>query len=461
MLLSAFPDDMFRRLPNEPFHYGDFPDLSAAVEYFRNLIGEQEWRTRREAAAWRFYETLVGKVASVADDGRHYRLADLFAWYLFLGEALTDHPQNYEVFYGSRVVPILATIGRNLELSKAIGGFDERARRIVGPERSQPNGGLFELLVALAYARDGAEVSFRPETPGIARSHDIDVVVRGTAWAVECKRMEAGEYAERERLRKLELWQPAARVLVSTGRNIYVRVDFLTELAEVPDRYLSDHAIEFLKSSRENSLWLDNYAYGVIGELDLNPLQTALKDGYLLYPGPIYHKLLTGEYIRYDNLNIVHKVKFARNPHFVDEVDQAVVLRTRSLSELSIEKKARDIRKKLSEANDQLPGDRPGVIHLGIEALNEDAIERRRYEKIMDTISTFDPRGKPLSYIYWHYFAPEATPEEVWAIDETFLWRGMSGIRRPLSLMSLVRPSGIQGRGGMHWDGTHSDTSRW
>lgn len=457
MLRSELPPHMFERLPGEFFHYGDFPELSAGVAYFRDLMGDEQWATRREAAAWRFYRSLVGEQHDPSNEGRFYGLEDLFSWYLFLGEALTDHPQNYEVFYGSRVVPILAAIGRNRDLIPQISGFEERARRLIGPEKSQPNGGLFEMLVALAYARDGASVSFRPEERGRAKTYDLDVTAHATSWAVECKRLEAGEYAENERLRKLALWMPAARMIVPSGRSIYANVDFSVELTDVPDDYLIRRVENFLRSGEKSSLWSDEHAIGTIGDLDLEPLQKALEDGYLLYPGPTYNKLLTGSYIRYDNLNIVQKLRFAENPHFIDEVGQAVVLRARSLSEGAVEKKARDIRRKLAEANEQLPPDKRGVIHIGIEALGGDIIEKRRYEKIMKTISKFNAGKKPLSFIYWHYFAPEATPEETWAIDETFQWRGIRGDKRPLSLTSLILPPEAQGRQGMHWDGNPNE----
>ncbi len=460
MLLPEFPPHMFERLPDEPFHYGDFPDLSAGVGYFRDLLGLENWKERREAAAWRFYRSLVGEQEDASGEGRFYGLEDLFGWYLFLGEALTDHPQNYEVFYGCRVVPVFAAIGRNLALVPQIEGFEERARHLIGRGKSQPNGGLFEMLVALAYARDGAKVAFKPEEPGRAKAYDLDVEIDGTSWAVECKRLEGGDYVESERARKRELWKPAARLIVPSGRSIYANVDFSVELGDVPDDYLFRHVAEFLRSGKDSSLWSDDCASGVIGDLDLEPLQTALEDGYILYPGPVYNKLLTGTYFRYDELNTLQKVKHAENPHFIDEVDQAIVLRIRSLSEGAIEKKARDFKRKLVEANRQLPVDRPGVIHIGLEALGDDRIEHRRYEKIMKTINDFDPKGKPLSFIYWHYFAPEASPEETWAFDETFQWRGIREEKRPLSLTSLVLPHQAEGRDGMHWDGVSNETFR-
>ncbi len=82
--------------------------------------------------------------------------------------------------FGSRVVPILTAIGRSLNLLQSVSGVDERVRRIVGPERSQPNGGLFELLVAAAYRRAGATVAFRPERPGTAKTYDMDVCLSGS-----------------------------------------------------------------------------------------------------------------------------------------------------------------------------------------------------------------------------------------------------------------------------------------
>lgn len=458
MLRPELPPHMFERLPNDPFHYGDFPELSAGVAYFRDLMGNDQWEVRREAAAWWFLRSLVGEKHDPTGDGRFYNLEDLFAWYLFLGEAFTDHPHNYEVVYGSRVVPVFAAIGRNRELIAKIDGFEERALRLIGPEKSQPNGGLFEMLVALAYARDGASVAFRPEIRGGAKTHDLDVRAHGLSWAIECKRLEAGDYVESERNRRRALWMPATQMIIPTGRNVYAKVDFSVELMDVPDDYLVRHVDAFMRSDKNSCLWTDECASGVIGDLDLGPLQRALKDGFIRYPGPVYNQLLTGSYVRHDDLIIVHKVKFAGDPHFVDQVDQAVVLRTRSLSEGAVEKKARDIKRKLAEANRQIPSNKLGVIHVGIEALGEDIIEKRRYEKIMETIGSFDPGGKPLSFIYWHYFAPEAPPEETWAIDETFQWRGIREDKKPLSMTSLILPPEAEGRDGMHWDGIPNET---
>ena len=264
----------------------------------------------------------------------------------FFGQVFTDHPWNYEVIYGSRVVPVLAAIGRNLEHLLSIDGFIDRAKRLLDPAKSQPNGGLFEILVAAAYARSGGKVAFRKELPGTGKTHDLDVDLNGKKWAVECKRIESGDYADNERMRMRELWVPASHLLAKAKRSAILNVSFEVELFDIPDEYFPEKALTYIASQRASVSWHDDYTKGIISELDLRPLQDALKKQYWLHPGPQYSKMLTGRYERNDNLLLLHSVKLASNPHYVDEISLAAGARWKSLSETSIEKRARDILKK-------------------------------------------------------------------------------------------------------------------
>jgi hypothetical protein len=137
----------------------DYPDLRRAVDWMKSLVGENEWQARRDAAFIRFYGAAVGLPP---DDGkgRYFDDSDTFGWYLFLADAFLDHVWNYEPMFGSRVVPVFAAIGRNLELLGSVDGLTKRAKRLVDHERRQPNGGIFELLVAAAYRRAGGDVAF-------------------------------------------------------------------------------------------------------------------------------------------------------------------------------------------------------------------------------------------------------------------------------------------------------------
>jgi hypothetical protein len=144
-LLAEFPSDMYCLRPGEEPIYGSSPDLKKCVEWLVSLLPPGEWTGRRDAVARRFYRSLVGELKDLSGKGRLFNDRDMFGWYLFLGEAFTDHPWNYEVSFGCRVIPILAAIGRNLELLlNSVEGFIDRAKSITTTERAQPNAGLFE-----------------------------------------------------------------------------------------------------------------------------------------------------------------------------------------------------------------------------------------------------------------------------------------------------------------------------
>lgn len=349
MKISADFFEVNLRPPGWP----DDPDLRRAVEWFISFISADEWRSRRFAALERFLNAVTGNIAEDASGvGRFFSADDQFAWYLFLGQANLDHPTVYDFMFGSRVLPNLRSIGRSLDLLKGVEGVGQRVQRMLGPERRQPNGGLFELLVAAAYRREGAEVRFVPEQPGVKKMHDMDIRIRGQEWAVECKRMELGEYKRNAK---------------------------------------------------------------------------------------IIHILLA---------------KMAENPLYVAECDQAIVLDWESHSPAAIDGKARDVLKRLADGVRQLPDDRPGVIHIGFEAVDGDDVERLRYDKVVRTITNFDPQGKGLEHVYVHWFAPESSPNRSEAFDETCHWAG----RRPEHLrplrddMLVLAPDGPT-REGVHWDG--------
>jgi hypothetical protein len=455
MPLLDFPPDMYLLRPGEAPFYGTFPELRKGVQWFISQLSKGEWPIRRDAVAKRFYKSLIGECPDPTGKGRYFDDRDLFGWYLFLGEAFTDHPWNYEVFFGCHVIPILGAIGRNLEVLQEVEGFTDRAKAVATVERSQPNAGLFEILVAAAYARAGWRVRFKPVQRGLTRTYDLDAEKGNRRYAIECKRMEAGEYVEKARARMRELWRiPCIGLATTEQRSTYLDVRFKIELQDVPDFYLLHRTKEFVKSEMPSLLWDDDVSSGVIGDLDLTPVQESLRTGYLLHPGPVFQKLLTGSYRRYDCMIEAVRMRRATNPHFVDEVDLAVIARWPSLSETAIDKQARDIQAKLVEANKQLPIDIPGVIHIGSEALSGDAVEQRRYEKILDRVRNFDPAGSRLEFIYCHYFAPETSPEETWAIDETAQWMGVRETDHPLPSGMLLLPE-KEGprRSGVHWDG--------
>lgn len=444
-----FPPDFFDPPEHRPDAWPDNPELRRAVEWFKSFMSHEQWIQRRERAARSLYLSAMGVDSG---DGRFFDTKDSFGWYLFLAEALLDHIGNYDYVFGSRVVPIFQSIGRDLDLLLQVEGVEPRIQRIVTKERAQPNGGLFELLVAACYRRVGAHVAFVDEKPGEEQTHDMDVTLRGQTWAVECKRMEVGEYGERERLQVGKLWSASSRRLAQLERSTLCRASFHVELSSIPADYLAEKVHRWLTSGREGLSWDDAIATGSIETLDLKPLRSVLATDMVLSSSHRILELLTGRYVRnaqYQTLLKIHPCDY--NPRYVEACEHAVVLHWESLSDAALNAKARDIRKKLSEATAQLPEGRQSVIHIGFEAVEGDRVERLRYEKILTTARQFDPGDKQLEYVYCHYLVPESPPDQCWAFDETMQWCAIrSKHTKPLEGGFLVLPA-AGNRTGPHW----------
>ncbi len=446
-----FPPDFFDPPSPRPDVWPDNLILRRAVDWFKSFMSPEQWAQRRDKAARRLYLSAMG-VAEGTNDGRFFNSKDTFGWYLFLAEALLDHIGNYDYIFGSRVIPVFQAIGRDLDLLLQVAGVEDRVRSMVNDMKGQPNGCLFELLVAASYRRVGADVAFVPERRGIAQTHDMNVVLNGQTWAVECKRMEVGDYGGREREQVAMRWNECSAHLEKLGRNTLCTVSFRVEIANAPEDYLARKVAQWLASGEAKLTWDDAIATGCVSELDLKPLQEVLKTDMVLASSNRILQLLTGRYVRNANYRTALRTIPAYNPRYVESCDLAVILHWESLSETAIDRKARDIFPTMARANEQLPDGQPGIVHIGFEAVEGDRVERLRHEKILAAARSFDPRSKQLEYVYCHYFVPESPPDECWAFDETTQWVAVRKTRpRPLESTFLVLPESASNRSGPHW----------
>lgn len=437
----------------KPQGWSDDPDLRRGVDWLLSFVEKDAWHRRRFAALQHFIDSAAGSSPDPSGRGRFFDDKDRFAWYLFLGQAFLDHPTIYDFMYGSRVVPVLTAIGRDVDLLKGVAGVEDRILRMVTSEKAQPNACLFELLVAAAYRRAGASVTFLNERPGLAKTHDMEVLLDGTQWAVECKRMEGGEYSEDERREARALWLPVGRALHQKGLNVLCTADFRVEMNSVPRDYLSMKASQWLSSGGLFPLtWSDAISAGKIERLNLRPLQKLLATDHVALNSSRLIELLTGKYKRNARVITALNVKRSDNPLYIDACDGGIVFDWDCHSDAAIDKRARDVLKRISEGCRQLPDGRPGVVHVGFEAVDGMEVEAVRYRKIMNSLAQFDPKGKALEYVYVNWLAPESPPDTAMALDETCHWHGIRPTRpRPLDSGFLMLSEESEQRTGVHW----------
>lgn len=102
---------------------------------------------------------------------------------------------------------------------------------------------------------------------------------------------------------------------------------------------------------------------------------------------------------------------------YVDDIDFACGITREFLSTVSIEKKARDITKALSEAVKQLPDDAESIIHVACETMEGALVEERRSEKVLERIQGF-VSGKPVAEVRLHRIHAHSRSELFFELDE-------------------------------------------
>ena len=118
---------------------------------------------------------------------------------------------------------------------------------------------------------------------------------------------------------------------------------------------------------------------------------------------------------------------------------------------LSIEKKARDVKDLLADAVKHVPDNKPSIIHIAVETLDGFDVERRRTEKIMQSIPSFIT-GKPVLGIRIHRFNSNQSVDKLFEFDET-VERFQREVAQLVHIPDyVVLPLGVEMTRGAHWD---------
>ena len=429
-------------------------ELMLAVAWLKSLVPTREMAHRIENA-----KAYLAAARERMREGIQVPLfdpADTAAWYILQAETFATDRAYWTPEGVMRVVPFLIRIGKELPLLLSAKGVEERAARMMRSERRQPDGCIYELLVALAYRRRGWDhVEFVPETPGQGRTPDLHVFRPRSRWAVECKRLVPSLYAAREKLRGTELAAPIHALCLEMSESVVVEVKYKIELVDVPDDYLAAHVRSAI-ARRSSRLWDDGISAGRVRPVDWLLARKVLAEDDVYFGSSRMIELLAGYYVHEADYSMAAKWRPAPSrPAYAEAVYQASVVSWRSLSDVAVRQKARHFRKTLANAEEQLPSDRPGVIHVGIETYAGADVDFARHLSNTFEARSFSPKKSRLRWVYANHFVPEATTRqnETWAITETMVpYRiGHHRTRWPLPGHMLVSPEG-EGRAGVHWE---------
>jgi hypothetical protein len=136
---------------------------------------------------------------------------------------------------------------------------------------------------------------------------------------------------------------------------------------------------------------------------------------------------------------------------YIEAIDWACGITRQFDSEISINKKARDITKLLSDAVKQVPQDGPSIIHIAAETLEGKDVEVRRTEKVMSKVPFFTT-DKPVLAVRFHRFQANSRTNMLFEFDETVEKFQVDGILLQDIPSQVVVSEDVERLNGRHWE---------
>ncbi|MGE4449104.1 MAG: hypothetical protein AB7E15_12500 [Azospira sp.] len=398
------------------------PEIAAALTWLAASSGDAPAFFSRLIAAQQRYREVTADVATRGKDLLWSDLGpDIVAAYFAQGKSLLDDRRSYDFALVSHVVPWLKQLGANLPALEQVDGARDRALHMLHRSAVLPDTTLFELVMASNYAAEGFDVAFIKE--GQRKTPDLRLSGGGlgSELFVELKRLQRGSYEIEERCRHVEIFRMLEPFLHEQALSVDVDVTYEKELSDVPVDYL----LQQVKRARASPIllssgypWRDDFGCGLIRDANVEAVRRDTHKSYL-YFGTKMARLLSGRVVSENNYHLSAKVSAnPEDPRYIDRMKFGSVVTWQCTAPKAIERKAKYVRSKLAEADRQIAGHGPGIIHIAMDAeLHSEASDLRR-QRNKDTLGTFQMTSQA-AVVYLHYLVPRVSEDHSWLTDET------------------------------------------
>lgn len=433
--------------------------LRSGLAPFLARMSPEEWQLRREdILEWLRHVT----EGTELENAKAIRVkSDEIGWYLFLCEQALEDPMCMDVSQAQRAIPFIVGIGERWIYATKVKGLEKKIDELLHHYKTDPDGLIFEILVALSYAANGWDVEFIDQSPP-EKTPDMVVRKGEKEIYVECKRQNRrSSYSETERNEFLRLWDDAKHVLVANRQWVWCKAVFHAEATNLP--------IDFLTQILQNSLPLKSGEHLIHDSadatiharlIDQHAVGKHMADFKVKAGSPALSALLGGDWAPMNSSTTIFNL--VKTSHVVDcdvpvlgayieEIGWACGITRDFDSDVSINKKARDVIKHLSEAVEQVPANKPSIIHLAAETLEGKDVERRRTEKVMASIPTF-VTNKHILGVRFHRFQANQRVDKLFEFDETVDKFQIDGAKLDDIPFNVVIPNDVEMKHGSHWE---------
>jgi hypothetical protein len=279
---------------------------------------------------------------------------------------------------------------------------------------------------------------------------------------VECKRQDRrAAYAEAERKEFLRLWDAAVPVLEANRQWIWMKGVFHVELSTISTEFLGDKLSGRLPlRSRESMLYDGPELTLMARRIDELEVRQHFQDFRVKATSPMLFNVVGGDWVPKNSAVTMAKVARVSQlagcdipvlGRYIDEIAWACGFTRGIDAEISVDKKARDIKKLLAEAVKQVPAEGLSIIHIAAETLEGSNVERRRTAKVMESVPNF-VTDKPVLAVRFHRFKPNHSADQLFEFDETVDTFQRAGGSLDEIPMSVVVPDDVEMQSGSHWD---------
>ncbi len=398
--------------------------IELIFNWFVSFLQPEDWGQRRQ----KIIKDILNKPSreDLTDETTSLSLfSDMPGSYLFYIECLIndDIQYLYDLHQGARIAPIFISLGKDLHRLIKIKNVESVAYNFLNPGNKNPDTDLFELLTAAFYARNKfSNIEFIPE--GDTKRPDIFATKYGKDFYIECKSMaKHSSLTQKENDAWLKLWSPLKEHLLSLRKNIFIELTFHYSLASLPEDFLVKTLAPKLRLMpcyyKPTTIQDDEFVTVKINEIDLTKIKKHLQDNDVKNSSPQIIELTTEEYIPYKHYTSLECIVPSTTPTYIHDIDLFILSAWTCDDEIIIDRKARDIKRKLSEAVKQFPDHAECIVHFLIETVEGIPVTKRRFNKIVNTLGGFSPGTKNISNVFCHFFESFVLPDKMWQQDQS------------------------------------------
>lgn len=369
--------------------------LKQGYEFLKNALHPDDWNARRV----KIIDYLKNRPTDYAGKNAKIRFQeDEISWYIFLCEEFFKLPLFSNPSQMARISPLIIRLGSHVNLLKRVENIDKKLRELVKKYKNNPDGVLFELIVAASYLDQGYEVKFIEESAQ-QKKPDLFICKGDEKYYIECKRLQQRtDYANKERELFLESWADIKCFLLEKFPNYWFDMNIKCELVDNNKLELKSKFLQLNPSN--NRISYSDDEIDIIGEKqNIERINKYLSSNYVKYESYVLAKLL-GDNLVYGFCERTYDVEFqpyifslASAPimgMMVGEINKFIGVTRHFTNSESMSKKSREIKRHVSEAITQLEEYKPSIVHVLYEAMEDDSVENLRWAKIEEKMKELE-----------------------------------------------------------------------